>query len=156
MMTSSLESDLRRLVREVILEVLPEAASGGAHSEVRTVDIRSSDDLAKFVDEILRLAADRDELARYLAGTLRFVWGEGLQAREEAPPMRSGATADAISASSQPTGPVLHVETGAVTERFVSQALADGSRITLGKRAVVTPLARELARRNGLTLERQS
>jgi hypothetical protein len=51
---------------------------------------------------------------------------------------------------------VLRVERGAVTERDVKKAAADGARVVIGRRAVLTPLARDKARSLGVVIEKES
>ena len=65
---------------------------------------------------------------------------------------RLAASGDAAPAA----GAVVRVDRGAVTERTVSRAAADGARLVLGKGAVLTPLARDKARSLGIALVRES
>ncbi len=51
-------------------------------------------------------------------------------------------------------GPSLDIANGVVTERKVVEAVRLGTRLVVGRRAVVTPLARDRARALGLTIER--
>lgn len=50
----------------------------------------------------------------------------------------------------------VRVERGAVTERTVQRAATDGARLVVGRRAVLTPLARDRARSLGVSVERES
>jgi len=47
------------------------------------------------------------------------------------------------------------IERGAVTERAVIKAAADGARLLLGRGAVLTPLARDKARSLGVEIEKE-
>jgi hypothetical protein len=47
------------------------------------------------------------------------------------------------------------VERGAVTERTVQTAAAEGARRGLGRRAVLTPLAKDKARTLGVRIEKE-
>ena len=47
------------------------------------------------------------------------------------------------------------IEHGAVTERVVREAAAAGGSLVLGPRAVLTPLARDVARTLGVTIEKE-
>jgi hypothetical protein len=47
------------------------------------------------------------------------------------------------------------VEKGAVTEAMVAEAAKAGARLVLGRRAVLTPLARDRARAAGVEIERE-
>ncbi|MFT4009882.1 MAG: hypothetical protein QM655_07535 [Nocardioidaceae bacterium] len=152
-MTDTIETDLRALVRELIGEILPEVAHVAQQPELRTVRLDNDDDITAFVALILDLAQDRDELRRLRSGRLCFSLAPASgvpQASAESSPLASTPT------PAQVQGPVLRIERGAVTERTLAHALANGSRVLLGKGAVVTPLARELARNNGMRLERES
>ncbi|MCY4395846.1 MAG: nuclear transport factor 2 family protein [Rhodospirillaceae bacterium] len=51
-------------------------------------------------------------------------------------------------------GPSLDIANGVVTERKVAEAARLGTRLVVGRHAVVTPLARDRARALGLTIER--
>ena len=65
---------------------------------------------------------------------------------------RSGAGGDQRSGRSG--GPSLNVADGVVTERKVVEAARLGTRLAVGRSAVVTPLARDRAKILGLTIER--
>jgi len=49
----------------------------------------------------------------------------------------------------------MRVEKGAVTERMIRAAAADGTRLVLAPGAVLTPLAREQAKARGVKIERE-
>ena len=50
---------------------------------------------------------------------------------------------------------VTRIQTGAVTERVIRDAAAEGTRLVLAPGAVLTPLAREQARALGVEIERE-
>ena len=56
---------------------------------------------------------------------------------------------------SQPRQGAFRIETGAVTERAVQAAAKAGERLVLGRRAVLTPLARDRALSLGVLIERE-
>ncbi len=102
---------------------------------VETVSLRTDADLAAFVRRLLHLFENpkhRDELR---SGRLRF---------RLAPVAAPG--------SAQPAH---RVEKGAVTEAMVADAAKAGARLVLGRRAVLTPLARDRARAAGVEIERE-
>jgi len=164
MTAEGLDADtLRALVREVLREVLatpgpptpgPPAPSAvgapppaappqvGAVYTVRdgveaveTVSLRTDQELAAFVSRILHLFENpkhRDDLR---AGRLRF---------------RLAASGPAGSAR-----PAHRIEKGAVTEAAVRDAARAGARLVLGRRAVLTPLARDRARAAGVEIEKE-
>lgn len=145
-MTSTSDSDVRRLVREVIMEVLPELQT----AQIREIAIHNDSDLAAFVDEVFRVAQDAHAFERYRSGALRFAWVPDVGSAVPAPVHLSNASVE-VSPTTQPS---LRIDKGAVTERIVAQAAAQGAGIVLGRAAVVTPLGREFARRNNVILER--
>jgi hypothetical protein len=51
---------------------------------------------------------------------------------------------------------VRRIERGAVTEAVVRQAARDGVGLVLGRRAVLTPLGRDLSRTLGVDVERRT
>jgi hypothetical protein len=102
---------------------------------VETVSLRTDADLGAFVRRLLHLFENpkhRDELR---SGRLRF---------RLAPAAQPG--------SAQPAH---RVDKGAATEAMVSDAAKAGARLVLGRRAVLTPLARDRARAAGVEIERE-
>jgi hypothetical protein len=107
-------------------------------AEVETVSVRTDRELAAFVTRLLRLVENprrRDDLR---TGRLRF---------RLAPGGAAGASASAR--------PVHRVDKGAVTEATVRDAARAGARLVLGRRAVLTPLARDRARAAGVEIEKE-
>jgi hypothetical protein len=144
---STPESELlREMVRQVLSEVVPQtmAAAGpgsGATSRqveaarAETVTIRTDADLQAFARRVA--AAGESERSAIAAGATVFrLTG-------------AAASADASEAS------VVRIEKGAVTERHVREAANAGSSIHLGRRAVLTPLARDRARTAGVEITRE-
>jgi hypothetical protein len=167
--------ELRALVREVLSELLPAevggalsadtpgalsaGSSGGsavddhavgrpglgqpglAHSvreaveAVETVSLRNDADLDVFVKRLLHLFENPKQRDALRAGRLRF---------------RLAAAAGPGSVQ-----PAHRVDKGAVTEAMVRQAARAGARLVLGRRAVLTPLARDRARVAGVEIERE-
>ncbi len=102
---------------------------------VQTVSLRTDADLARFVLRLLHLfenPARRDALR---TGRLRFRLAAG-----------------SAPGSVQPSH---RVEKGAVTEAMVVAASRAGARLVLGRRAVLTPLARDRARSSGVEIEKE-
>ena len=172
-LTGSDSDAVRAVIREVLAELLPAAASPGptqppgarpapalpvpapqpapAHAapaqpglaypvsdhaqSVETVSLRTDADLGAFVLRLLHLFENpkhRDELR---SGRLRF-----------------RLAALAVPGSAQPAH---RVDKGAVTEAMVAEAAKAGARLVLGRRAVLTPLARDRARAAGVEIERE-
>jgi hypothetical protein len=140
--------ELRAAVRSVLRDVLPAAATD------TEVALRNDAELDAFVRRVAVLCEDAAQRADLQAGRRRF--------RLTAPavgitPARA-ATDGSMGASSptpHPTTTVLRVERGAVTERTVKQAARDGVRLVVGRRAVLTPLARDKARSLGVVIEKE-
>ena len=140
--------DLRALVREVLLDVLPglvDRTSAAAAPRVEQVRVRDDADLAAFAARVLAAADD------VRSGRVVFSLADA-----------ASPAAVAAPGSSAPSGPTPvpasghHVERGAVTERHVRAAEAAGGRLVLGPRAVLTPLARDRARAKGVEIVRPS
>jgi hypothetical protein len=160
--------ELRALVREVLSELLPAEVEVGALSAgidgalpvddhavarpglgqpglahsvreqveaVETVSLRTDADLDAFVKRLLRLFENPQRRDALRAGRLRF---------------RLAAAAGPGSVQ-----PAHRVDKGAVTEAMVRQAAGAGARLVLGRRAVLTPLARDRARAAGVEIERE-
>jgi hypothetical protein len=102
---------------------------------VETVSLRTDADLDAFVKRLLRLFENPQRRDALRAGRLRF---------------RLAAAAGPGSVQ-----PAHRVDKGAVTEAMVRQAARAGARLVLGRRAVLTPLARERARAAGVEIERE-
>jgi hypothetical protein len=122
-------------------QLAPGAAPGPAPAstaDVEVVDLRSDADLDAFVRSLVhRFENPRDRMA-IRAGKLRF---------------RLGATA--APAAGPAAAPAIRIERGAVTERAVKDAAAQGARLVLGPRAVLTPMARDRARSLGVEIEKE-
>lgn len=119
---------LRELVREVLREVIPQKATA---TGVETVRIANDSDLASFVARLTEPATA--EAVR--AGKLRFT------------------LTGAPSVAPPPSAPSA-VLTGVITEQKI-QTLNGATVLVLSADAVLTPLARDKARRLGLKLERR-
>ncbi|MBK8076192.1 MAG: hypothetical protein IPK24_11640 [Kineosporiaceae bacterium] len=102
--------------------------------------------MRELVRELLREVI-REELATVIREELAEV--RGSVGHEVVP--GAAPSAGRIAASS-----AHHIERGAVTERAVNAAAADGARLVIGPRAVLTPLAKDRARVLGVVIERSS
>jgi hypothetical protein len=132
------ESDTTPAIGASHARQLAGAAAHPAGADVEVVDLRSDADLDAFVRSLVhRFENPRDRMA-IRSGKLRF---------------RLGATAG--PATAQAAAPVLRIERGAVTERTVRDAAAQGARLVLAPRAVLTPMARDRARSLGVEIEKE-
>jgi hypothetical protein len=102
---------------------------------VETVSLRTDADLGAFVRRLLHLFENPKHRDALRSGRLRF---------------RLAPTA--LPGSAQPAH---RVEKGAATEAMVAEAAKAGARLVLGRRAVLTPLARDRARAAGVEIERE-
>lgn len=168
------ESDaIRAAIREVLAELLPAAAPSAAApagaarpspaqpvpaphpgpaqaapaqpglaytvsedaQSVQTVSLGTDADLSAFVRRLLHLFENPKHRDALRSGRLRF----------RLAPV-------AVPGSAQPAH---RVDKGAVTEAMVTDAAKAGARLVLGRRAVLTPLARDRARSAGVEIERE-
>ena len=137
--TDQLRAEVRAVLRDV-LPTLPGAAAA-ARGDDADVVLRTDDDLDAFVRRVAGLCADPEQRAALQEGRRRF---------------RLVASADRRPALvSEPAASVVRVDRGAVTERLITKAAADGARVVVGHRAVLTPLARDRARSLGVTIEKE-
>jgi hypothetical protein len=132
--------ELRAAVRAVLRDVLPAAVIDTARTASSTtqeeVSLRTDADLDGFVRRLAALCADPKRRAALQEGQHGF----------------------RLATAPEPTpaeGDVVRVDRGAVTERTVSRAAAQGARLVLGKGAVLTPLARDKARSLGVAVEKE-
>ncbi|MDT7580475.1 MAG: hypothetical protein QOK35_1739, partial [Pseudonocardiales bacterium] len=111
---------LRRMVREVLQEVLPRdtgtpaTAPQSPGADVRRVRVRDDRDLADVVTQVLRLAEDPSGLADLRAGRVRF------------------ALADDGAPVGRPGPAHIDVDRGAVTERLVQRAAREQRSLRIG------------------------
>ena len=140
--TSGLSSDeLRAAVRAVLREVLPDGLPQGGSA----VTVSTDADLDALVRRVAEQCEDPSTRAAFRAGRHGFrLTGE------------SGGASKALRAESGDASKETRVERGAVTERVVLRASKDGTRLVLGPKAVLTPLARDRARVLGVEIEKES
>jgi hypothetical protein len=113
---------------------VPAASPGGG---VEQVSLTSDAELAAFVQRLLVLFEQPHDRLALRSGALRFT-------------LRPGASAPAGGAAG-----VQRIESGAVTERTVRAAAETGGALLLGPKAVLTPLARDIARTLGVKIEKE-
>jgi hypothetical protein len=114
-----------------------EPAPGERTAHAEAITLTSDAELEAFVRRLLQRFENPQERAAIRSGALRFSLARG-----------HGAPAAAATAERR-------IEHGAVTERLVREAAAADSSIRLGPRAVLTPLARDVARSLGVTIEKE-
>ena len=150
--------ELRAAVRAVLREVLPTelanglptgAALGGA-APVEQVAVRTDADLDALVRRIASLCEDPSRRAAFKDGRHGFRLAAGAAGADRRPVVGAHGGAAAYAAAG-----AVRVERGAVTERTVAKAAAEGARLVLGAKAVLTPLARDKARVLGVEIEKE-
>ncbi|QZH62093.1 hypothetical protein K1X22_10550 [Mycolicibacterium farcinogenes] len=109
----------------------PRAVEGKNRTE--TVQLTNDRDLDNFVRKLLRLFESPKTRADLKAGRLSF--------------RLAGATGASGGGASR------RIESGAVTERHIADMA--GGTLVLGRKAVLTPLAREKARSLGIRIEKE-
>ena len=127
----------------------PAAAAGvsGDHGSTRRIEavtIETNEDLERFVRGLVSRVSNPRELAAIRTGRLRFAL------RRSTPSARADA-----NAADRPQVASVRVVKGAITERAVRDAAAEGARLVLARGAVLTPLARDRARALGVEIERE-
>ncbi len=152
--------DLRALVREALADLLPSELikrdslvstvapmQGNTSSPIpnsrqdmvvtgpETITLRNDAELADFVLRLLHLFENPKHREDLRTGRLRFHLASAPQA--------GGST------------PVRRIERGAVTETMIRDAARAGAQLVLGKHAVLTPLARDRARSDGVVIEKE-
>ena len=122
-----MSNELRSMVRDVVMASRSQAASAAA---VETVRIANDTDLAAFVARII----DPALAEKIRSGKLRFTLGHSTPATMP--------------------NPSSEVLTGVITEQKIDR-LSPQAALVLGPDAVLTPLARDKARKLGLKIERR-
>jgi hypothetical protein len=108
----------------------PRAVEG--KNRIETVRLAKDADLDAFVRKLLRLFESPKTRADLKAGRLSF----------------------RLAGGAAPAGGATHrIDSGAVTERHIADLA--GRTLILGRRAVLTPLAREKARSLGITIKKE-
>jgi hypothetical protein len=164
--------DARRLLRELLPELLQEALggeNGNGHAAVPSVPAPpvaavlrpstwgqppvpgevigdgQSAEAGRIEHVTLATDADLDQFVRSLLA----------RADTDGAAIRAGRLRFSLGRPGPGGGGVLRIERGAVTERTVKDAAAAGARLVLAPGAVLTPLAREKARALGIEIERE-
>jgi hypothetical protein len=140
--------ELRAAVRAVLREVLPTGVVGtpAAAEPVPPmggeVVVATDADLGALVSRVAALCDDPAQRAALREGRHGFR-------------LAGGGPRSSAGTSGGATAGVVRVERGAVTERTVLHAAAEKARLVVGRRAVLTPLARDRARVLGVEIEKE-
>lgn len=155
---------LRALVREVLRDLVPKARAPGPAApavpgapgggtvnateapRVESVSISSDAELQAFVRRLLDLSAEPGGREALRGGRHGFRLATG-----------GGASCAGNGAAGGPEqNGEERIDSGVLSESKVIGLARSGHRIVLGKRVVVTPLARDKARQLGVKLERET
>lgn len=145
-MTTALPpSDLAQLVREVIRDALPELLAESIGGTAKSPRATTTDaDLDALVKHVAALCDDPRARAELKSGKRTVSWND-----VAGQPKSHAAVPAATSKAAH------RVERGAVTERAVLAAHQAGATLIVGRRAVLTPLARDRARALGVITEKE-
>ena len=142
--TEQLRAAVRAVLRDVLPAELVQVATAAA-TPTEPVSVRDDGELDTLVRRVAALCEDPARRAALRDGRHGF-----RLARDGA-----GATAGRAARGPSSAAGIVRVDRGAVTERAVAQAAADGARLVLGPKAVLTPLARDKARVLGVEIEKE-
>lgn len=152
-MTGIDRDTLRALVREVVGEAVREAVVGSAAPPTPTDEraVSPTGPLAadgKTRTETVRLSGDQD-LDGFVRKLLRLF--ENPKTRAD---LRSGRLTFRLAGADRTPGGASHrIDSGVITERRIAEI--SGGTLILGRRAVLTPLAREKAGALGIAIEKE-
>ena len=139
METNPLSRDVRTIVREVLAEVLASRKSASGTATVQSVRIATDNDLARFVARLIQELDDPTTSTDLRSGARRFTLRDVV-----------GSVNPPVGTSSPPGTFALQ---GVITESRIERCAPDGA-LVLGAGAILTPLARDKARKLGLKIER--
>lgn len=158
-MTAMDEQSLRQLIREALADQMSTLhPAAGAFAETapvpqiceEIVNVGSDHELMAFVDHLLELSKDGRMRADIAAR--RHVFRLAGRPSSTGGPVTTGAPGSPAAAGM--SAPPARFDCGLVTERSVNGVAAGTVKLILGKRARLTPLARDRARQRGLKIER--
>jgi hypothetical protein len=139
---------LRALVREVVRDavagVVPAPPAPDVPAPTRPL---ATDEKAR--TDTVRIATDTD-LDAFVRQLLRLF--ENPKTRDD---LRAGRLSFRLAGNGSGTAATRRIDSGAVTERHIAEMAESGGVLVLGRKAVLTPLAREKARAVGITIEKE-
>ena len=155
---------LRVLVREMLRELVPNrrpqspataTANPSEAPRIESVSISSDAELQALVRRLLDLSADPAGREALRSGRRGFRLAPSTGAPSTGAPS-TGDPSGAATVAGRAKGEVDRIDTGVLSESKVIGLARSGRRVVLGKRVVVTPLARDKARQLGVKLERET
>jgi hypothetical protein len=145
-----LRAMVREVVREAVAGVVP--APTAVAPAPPAVDLEPTGPLAadeKARTDTVRIATDQD-LDEFVRQLLRLF--ENPKTRAD---LRAGRLGFRLAGNGRGTPATRRIDSGAVTERHIADMADSGGVLVLGRKAVLTPLAREKARALGITIEKE-
>jgi hypothetical protein len=139
---------LRALVREVVRDAVAGVVPAPQAPEVPAPTRPLATDEKARTDTV-RIATDRD-LDAFVRQLLRLF--ENPKTRDD---LRAGRLSFSLAGNGRATPATRRIDSGAVTERHIAEMAESGGVLVLGRKAVLTPLAREKARAVGITIEKE-
>lgn len=142
---------LRALVREVVRDAVAGVAPAATAAAPPAAGPAPTGPLAaaeKTRTDTVRISTDSD-LDGFVRHLLRLF--ENPKTRDD---LRAGRLSFRLAASGRATA-TRRIDSGAVTERHLAEMAESGGVLVLGRKAVLTPLAREKARALGITIEKE-
>ena len=145
-------AELRTMVQELLLEELtamrktksPTAAK--AQDDACWVPMRAESDLAMFARRVLQLAEDPRRRQAIESGVFPFRFEQAI----------SGNSISAVSSVTSSAALESRIDKGLVNEKHILNLTPETTILKLGKRATITPLARDKARKLGITITKES
>lgn len=137
---------LRALVREVVRDAVAGVVPTAPIALEPTGPLAADE---KMRTDTVRIATDQD-LDAFTRQLLRLF--ENPKTRDD---LRSGRLSFRLAGNGRATPATRRIDTGAVTERHIADMADSGGVLVLGRKAVLTPLAREKARTLGITIEKE-
>ena len=144
-----------QLVREVVMESINGPATSLPYGIVIPVRLQTEADNEVFLD-LVNSIAKSPVLGELLAKrVIRFCRGEGQQARNQCTPAKIAKQSSATYGTDdiqEEREAVSQTQKMLITERTLNGI--DPGELQVPSKAVVTPLAKELARKRGITIKR--
>jgi hypothetical protein len=143
---------LRALVREVVRDAVAGVVPAPAAAPPQSVGLVPTGPLAadeKARADTVRIATDQD-LDAFVRHLLRLF--ENPKTRAD---LRAGRLSFRLAGNGRGAPATRRIDSGAVTERHIADMADSGGVLVLGRKAVLTPLAREKARAVGITIEKE-
>lgn len=137
---------LRALVREVVRDAVAGVVPTAPVALEPTGPLAADE---KTRTDTVRIATDQD-LDAFTRQLLRLF--ENPKTRDD---LRSGRLSFRLAGNGRATPATRRIDSGAVTERHIAEMADSGGVLVLGRKAVLTPLAREKARTLGITIEKE-